>query len=186
MPWVSLPGGVSGVSCALICEPFGTRLLYATLCWIPAQGSFMIGGTMRKYFFVLLSAFSPLVYADQGGLISSAGGSLAAISIANLPGTLAIAPPHLTFTSSDGSTVINATFSASNTVEFCSGGGKGGKVKCSFTFTGSFGGILTANGGTQAINGTTNQVYGSSGIIYGSTGYNSAYTPFYFTDGNAR
>ena len=51
----------------------------------------------------------------------------------------------------------------------------------------NFSGTLTVNGTTQAINGTTTQVYGSSGIIYGrNTGYNSAYTPFYFTDGNAR
>ena len=59
-------------------------------------------------------------------------------------------------------------------------------MKCSFTFTGSFSGTLTANGSTQAVNGTTTQVYGSSGIISGVTGYNSSYTPLYFTDGNAR
>jgi hypothetical protein len=43
------------------------------------------------------------------------------------------------------------------------------------------------NGSTEAINGTTTQVYDTSGIIgAGVTAYNSAYTPFYFTDGNAR
>lgn len=91
------------------------------------------------------------------------------------------------FLTTDGSTLVNATFSTSSTVENCSGGGKGGHVSCSFTFTGSFSGTLTVNGATQAINGTTYQVYGTNGVVGGgSTGYNSAYTPFYFTDGNAR
>src|ERR1035437_2565762 len=108
----------------------------------------------RKSLVVLwLAVLSPLTYADQGGLISNAGGSLAAITIANPPGTLSIVPPNLAFMSTDGSSIINATFSTNNTTEFCSGGGKGGNVKCSFTFTGSFSGILTVNGSTQAING---------------------------------
>ena len=143
---------------------------------------------MSKSLIILCFAgFCTLMYGDQGGLISNAGGTLAAISIANdPPGTLSIAPPNLMFTSTDGSTLINATFSSDNTTESCSGGGKGGHVTCSWTFTGSFSGTLTVNGSTQAINGTTTQVYGSSGIIYGATGYNSAYTPLYFTDGNAR
>jgi len=127
------------------------------------------------------------MYGDQGGLISSAGGSLAAIGIANPAGTLSIAPPNLTFTSTDGSTVISAVFSSNKTTENCSGGGKGGNVTCSFTFTGSFGGTLSVNGAPQAINGTTTQTYETTGaIISGILGYNSAYTPFYFTDGNAR
>src|SRR5579864_5069409 len=114
-----------------------------------------------------VSALSLPAYADQGGLISSAGGSLAAISITNPPGTLSIAPPNLTFTSTDGSTVINAVFSSSKTTEFCSGGGKGGKVTCSFTFTGSFGGTLSVNAASQAINGTTTQTYETTrAIIY--------------------
>jgi sugar lactone lactonase YvrE len=142
---------------------------------------------VNKFLVILgISVFGSLTYADQGGLISNSGGSLGAITITNPPGTLSIAPTNLTFTSSDGTTFINAVFSNSNTVESCSGGGKGGHVTCSFTFTGAFSGTLTVNGQTQAINGTTTQVYGSTGIIYGSTGYNSAYTPFYFTDGNAR
>lgn len=142
---------------------------------------------MKRSLVVLSFAVtSSFVYADQGGLVSNSGGSLAAISIANPPGTLSITPPNLAFTSTDGSTIIQATFATNNTVEFCSGGGKGGKVTCSFTFTGNFSGTLTVNGASQAINGTTSQVYGSSGILYGGTGYNSAYTPFYFTDGNAR
>ncbi len=134
-----------------------------------------------------LGLLIPAAYADQGGLISSPGGTLAAISIANPPGTLSIAPPNLTFTSTDGSTIINAIFSTNNTVESCSGGGKGGHVTCSFTFTGSFSGTLTVNGSAQAINGTTTQYYGSGGnILGGITGYNSAYTPFYYTDNGGR
>jgi len=143
---------------------------------------------MGKSLFVFgFVAFSSLVSADQGGLISGAGGSLAAISItSNPPGTLSIVPPSLNFTSTDGSTVVTATFSTDNTTESCSGGGKGGKITCTWTFTGTFSGTLTANGSMQAINGTTTQVYGSAGIVDGATGYNSAYTPMYFTDGNAR
>src|SRR5271166_4168485 len=91
------------------------------------------------------------------------------------------------FLTADGSTVVNTTCTTSATVEGCSGGGKGGHVTCSYTFTGAFSGTLTANGNTQAINGSTYQVYGTNGVVgYGNTGYNSAYTPFYFTDGNAR
>ncbi|PYM46124.1 MAG: hypothetical protein DME14_19010, partial [Candidatus Rokuibacteriota bacterium] len=35
----------------------------------------------------------------------------------------------------------------------------------------------------QAINGSTSQVYGTNGVVVtGTTGYNSAYTPFYFSN----
>jgi sugar lactone lactonase YvrE len=129
----------------------------------------------------------PLAYGDQGGLIN-AGGSLGGGSpVANPPGTLVISGNTLAFTSTDGRTLINATLSAASTVENCAGGGKGGHVTCDFTFKASFSGTLMANGYTQAINGSTYQVYGTDGVVAaGSTGYNSAYTPFYFTDGNAR
>lgn len=101
----------------------------------------------------------------------------------NPPGTLTIAGGTLTFLSTDGSTIINATFSNNSTVETCSGGGKGGNVTCSFTFKGTFSGTLTVGGATQAINGSTYQVYGTNGaVITGRTGYNSAYTPFYFSN----
>ncbi len=129
----------------------------------------------------------PLAYADQGGFLNS-GGSLAGGSpVANPAGTLIVSGNTLTFLTADGSTVVNATFTTSSTVESCSGGGKGGHITCSYTFTGTFSGTLTANGFTQAINGSTYQVYGTNGVVaFGNTGYNSAYTPFYFTDGNAR
>src|SRR5579872_649872 len=129
----------------------------------------------------------PLAFSDQGGLLNS-GGSLAGGSpVANPPGTLTISGNTLKFVTKDNSTVVNATFATSSTVESCSGGGKGGHVTCSYTFKGTFSGTLTVNGFAQAINGSTYQVYGTNGVVAGgSTGYNSAYTPFYFTDGNAR
>jgi len=120
-----------------------------------------------------------LAYADQGSITNTG-------SSANPSGTFSYSGTNLTFVSADGLAAINATFATHNTTEFCSGGGKGGHVTCSFTFTGSFRGTLTVNGSTQAINGTTTQVYGSSGISSGVTAYNSSYTPLYFTDGNAR
>src|SRR5579863_9181738 len=136
---------------------------------------------------VCFGMLMPLAYADQGGFLN-AGGSLAGgSSVANPPGTLTISGNSLTFLTTDGSTAINGTFTTSSTVENCSGGGKGGNVTCSFTFKGAFSGTLTVNGSAQAINGTTYQVYGTNGVVaVGDTGYNSAYTPFYFTDGNAR
>lgn len=129
----------------------------------------------------------PLAYGDQGGFLNS-GGSLGGGSpVSNPAGTLTISGNNLTFLASGNSTVVSATFTTSSTVENCSGGGKGGHVTCSFTFTGAFTGTVAANGYTQAINGTTYQVYGTDGVVAaGNTGYNSAYTPFYFTDGNAR
>ena len=141
---------------------------------------------MKKTFaFACLAIFIPFAfaYADQGGFTNSGGTLSGGSSVANPPGTLTIAGGNLTFLFTDGSTAINATFSNSSTVESCSGGGKGGHVTCSFTFTGTFSGTLTVNGATQAINGSTHQVYRTDGIVItGSTGYNSAYTPFYFSN----
>jgi sugar lactone lactonase YvrE len=123
------------------------------------------------------------IYADSGGF-SNAGGSLGGgTPVANPSGTLTISGGTLTFLSNDGSIAINATFSNHSTVESCSGGGKGGNVTCSYTFTGTFGGTLTANGSMQAISGSTYQRYGTNGVVAaGTTGYNSAYTPFYFSN----
>jgi sugar lactone lactonase YvrE len=125
----------------------------------------------------------PVAYADQGGFTNSDGSLSAGTTVANPPGTLTISGGVLTFLSNDGSTAIQASFSNSSTVEGCSGGGRGGHVTCAFTFSGTFSGTLTANGSTQAINGSTYQVYGADGVIVtGTTGYNSAYTPFYFSN----
>jgi sugar lactone lactonase YvrE len=128
-------------------------------------------------------AVIPFAYADQGGFTNS-GGSLAGGSSVTSPlGTLTISAGNLSFVTSDGSTVITATFTTSSTAETCSGGGKGGHITCSYTFTGSFSGTLTVSGSAQAINGSTRQVYGTNGVVIaGSTGYNSAYAPFYFSN----
>ena len=125
---------------------------------------------MRKTFaFACFAIFIPFAYADQGGFTNSGGTLSGGTSVANPPGTLTIAGGTLTFLSTDGSTAINATFSSSSTVESCSGGGRGGHVTCSFTFRGTFSGILTVNGATQAINGSTYQVYSTNGGVFAGT-----------------
>src|SRR3989454_665334 len=141
---------------------------------------------MKKSFtFACLAVFIPFAsaYADQGGFTNSGGSLSAGSSVANPPGTLTIAGGTLTFQSIDGTTAIAAPFSESSTVKRCSGGGRGRPVTCSSTFTGTFSGTLTVNGAVQAINGSTSQVYGTNGVVVtGTTGYNSAYTPFYFSN----
>src|SRR5437016_8099875 len=141
---------------------------------------------MKKSFtFACLAVFIPFAsaYADQGGFTNSGGSLSAGSSVANPPGTLTIAGGTLTFQSTDGTTAMAATFSENSTVKRCSGGGRGRPVTCSSTFTGTFSGTLTVNGAVQAINGSTSQVYGTNGVVVtGTTGYNSAYTPFYFSN----
>src|SRR5438552_12270114 len=141
---------------------------------------------MKKSFtFACLAVFIPFAsaYADQGGFTNSGGSLSAGSSVASPPGTLTIAGGTLTFQSTDGTTAMAATFSESSTVKRCSGGGRGRPVTCSSTFTGTFSGTLTVNGAVQAINGSTSQVYGTNGVVVtGTTGYNSAYTPFYFSN----
>src|SRR5437870_4706243 len=144
------------------------------------------GNSMKESFtFACLAVLIPFAsaYADQGGFTNSGGSLSAGSSVANPPGTLTIAGGTLTFQSTDGTTAIAATFSESSTVKRCSGGGRGRPVTCSSTFTGTFSGTLTVNGAVQAINGSTSQVYGTNGVVVtGTTGYNSAYTPFYFSN----
>jgi len=141
---------------------------------------------MKKIFslacFAILTPFT-FAYADAGGFSNSGGTLPGGSSVGNPQGSLTIAAGTLAFLSTDGSTSINATFSNGSTVESCSGGGKGGHVTCSFTFKGTFNGTLTVNGATQAIIGSTHQLYGTDGVVIsGRTGYNSAYTPFYFSN----
>ena len=122
-------------------------------------------------------------HADQGGFTNSGGSLSGGTSVANPPGTLTLAGGILTFLSTDGTTAVDASFSSSSTVERCSGGGRGGHVTCAFTFKGTFSGTLTVNGATQAINGSSSQLYRTDGVVVtGTTGYNSAYTPFYFSN----
>src|SRR6267142_1195907 len=139
---------------------------------------------MRKTIaFAFTAVLISSAYADQGGFTNSGGSLSGGTAVANPPGTLQIAGGTLTFTSGDGSLAIAATFTTSSTTVSCSGGGRGRPVTCWYTFSGTFSGTLTANAATQAINGTTRQVYAKSGAVAGgSTGYNSAFTPFYFSN----
>ena len=139
---------------------------------------------MKRFILLLLLALAlpcTAAYADQGGFTNS-GGSLGFSSVTDPQGTLSISATTLTFVSADGSTAINATLTNPSTVEGCAGGGRGGHITCVFTFTSLFTGTLTANGTTQAIVGSTYQRYGSTTPLSGVTGYNSAYTPFYFSN----
>src|SRR5579862_311961 len=117
----------------------------------------------------------PAAYADEGSITNTG-------SSATPPGTVTISGNTLTYLSTDGLTAVNATFTGSSSKESCSGGGRGGHITCYTTFTGSFSGTLSVNGVLQAINGSTYQ----SGVVghaqSGTTVYNSAYTPFYFSD----
>jgi sugar lactone lactonase YvrE len=133
----------------------------------------------RAFAFVPIAILAPLAHADQGS-ITNAG------ALTTPPGTLTITGSGLTYFSADGTTAINAAFTTSSSSESCSGGGKGGHITCYIAFTGNFSGTLTVNGASQAINGATYQVQVVGGASGGTTAYNSAYTPFYFTDGNAR
>jgi sugar lactone lactonase YvrE len=129
-----------------------------------------------------LAVLIPSARADQGGFTNSGGTLSGGTAVANPPGTLTIKSGALTFASSDGSVAINATFTSSSSVTSCSGGGRGGRITCSVTFRGTFSGTLASAGVTQAINGSTYQVSRSGAVISGTTGYNSAYTPFYFSN----
>jgi sugar lactone lactonase YvrE len=137
--------------------------------------------------------------ADQGSLINS-GGSASATSgvsitsaVASPAGGLTLSCPATTtgacsggsfsFASNDGATTITAAFTSGTYKEGCYGGGRGGHVTCSFTFIGNFSGVLTVNSSSQAIIGVTTQVFGTTGAESGGyTAYNSAYTPFYYSD----
>ena len=145
-------------------------------------------------FFALLA---PLAHADQGGFTNSGGGlsagggfAVSSSAVGTPAGTLTLscagASPcsggSLVYQSSGGATSINAVFTTGAYTEGCSGGGRGGHVSCAWSFTGSFTGTLTVNGSTQAINGATSQYYSTTGAGSGTTGYNSAYTPFYYSD----
>ena len=129
----------------------------------------------RTALVALCALFPLLTHADQGSITNTG-------SVASPAGTLTISGTALTYISADGTTAINATFTTSSSVESCSGGGRGGHVTCGITFTGSFTGTLTVNGVSQAISGVTNQYGAVGGASSGTTAYNSAYTPFYFSN----
>ena len=145
----------------------------------------------------LFAFFISQAHADQGSFTNSGGGTSAAPSItsnvASPPGALSMDCPGanptscsggaLTFLSTDGSTSITASFTSGSFVESCSGGGKGGHTTCGYSFTGFFSGTLTVNGSTQSVIGATYQEFGTGGAAaQGTTVYNSAYSPFYYSD----
>ncbi len=133
-------------------------------------------------------------FRNSGGTTDVASGVSITSPVSTPTGLLAITCPSTSsgacsggsanFQSADGSTVLTATFSNGSLVKSCSGGGRGGNVTCSWSFTGYFDGTLLAGGNTQAVTGVTSQVFDTSGG--GATGnlvYNSTYLPFYFSDG---
>jgi HYDIN/CFA65/VesB family protein/NHL repeat-containing protein len=147
----------------------------------------------------LLALLTPMAYADQGGFSNSGGSTLVSSgvvinsSVATPSGTLTIHCPSTTaghcaggsysYVSNDGTTALSASFTSGAFTESCSGGGRGGHYSCSYSFTGYISGTLTANGGAQAISGVTHQGFGTGGAAArGTTAYNSAYTPFYFSN----
>jgi len=137
---------------------------------------------------------SGLAWADQGainvsgvGSTSVSGGVTTIASTGTSPaGSLNIsATPTsgtVSFTSADGTQSLQGTISSSSSVESCSGGGRGGHITCGYTFKAKFTGTLTVNGQTQAITGSSQETWAVGGPPYGATVYNSAYTPFYFTN----
>jgi sugar lactone lactonase YvrE len=155
---------------------------------------------MHKALVLALLAFlTPLAYADQGGLSNSGGstqvssGVIIQSSVATPSGALTINCPSsapgscaggsFTFLSSDGTMNLSASFTSATFRESCSGGGRGGHVTCAYSFTGYISGTLTVNGAAQAITGVTYQGFGTGGAAAkGTTAYNSAYTPFYFSN----
>jgi sugar lactone lactonase YvrE len=155
---------------------------------------------MNKTLVLALLAFlTPMAYADQGGFSNSGGSTLVSSAViinsnvATPSGTLTINCPTTApggcaggtfkYLSNDGTTSINASFTSGRYAESCAGGGRGGHVTCSYNFAGYISGTLTVNSVAQAITGVTNQAFGTGGApATGTTAYNSAYTPFYFSN----
>ena len=154
----------------------------------------------RTLVVALLTILTPLAaHADQGGFTNSGGSTLVSSGVAitsdvaTPAGTLSLDCPTIatgdcaggsfTYLSNDGTTTITATFTSGTFTESCAGGGKGGHVTCGYSFTGYIRGTSTVNGSAQAIIGATSQRFGTGGAAaQGTTAYNSAYTPFYYSD----
>src|SRR5712664_2207277 len=147
----------------------------------------------------LLTFLTPMAYADQGGFYNSGGstqissGVILHSTVATPPGTLTVNCPttaparcaggSFNYVSNDGTMTLSASFTSATFAESCSGGGRGSVYSCAYSFTGHISGTLTVNGVAQAINGVTNQVFGTGGAAArGTSAYNSAYTPFYFSN----
>jgi len=155
---------------------------------------------MNKILVLALLAFlTPMAHADQGSFSNSGGSTLVSSgvtitsSVATPPGTLTLNCPSVaagscaggsfSYQSNDGTTSISASFTSGRFAESCAGGGRGGHVTCAYSFTGYISGTLTVNAAAQAITGVTHQGFGTGGAAArGTTAYNSAYTPFYFSN----
>src|SRR5467141_918395 len=155
---------------------------------------------MNKILVLALLAFlTPMAHADQGSFSNSGGSTLISSgvtitsSVATPPGTLTLNCPSVaagscaggsfSYQSNDGTTSISASFTSGRFAESCTGGGRGGHVTCAYSFTGYISGTLTVNAAAQAITGVTHQGFGTGGAAArGTTAYNSAYTPFYFSN----
>src|SRR5437016_9593524 len=153
----------------------------------------------KTFVLILLASLTPLAYADQGGFSNSGGstqvssGIVIHSTVAAPAGTLTIncpatGPGHcagcsFTIPSNDGTSSLNASFTSATFTESCSGGGRRGRVTCAYSLTGFISGTWSMNGATQAISGVTSQRFGTGGAAAkGITAYNSAYTPFYFSN----
>src|SRR5437660_4668080 len=153
----------------------------------------------KTFVLVLLVSLTPLACADQAGFSNSGGstqvssGIVIHSTVAAPAGTLTIncpatGPGHcaggsFTFLSNDGTSSLNASFTSATFTESCSGGGRGGRVTCAYSLTGFISGTWSMSGATQAISGVTSQRFGTGGAAArGTTAYNSAYTPFYFSN----
>jgi hypothetical protein len=155
---------------------------------------------MKKTLVLALLAFlTPMAYADQGGFSNSGGstqvssGVIIHSNVATPAGTLTVNCPQtaparcaggsFSYVSNDGTMTLSASFTSATFTESCSGGGRGGHVSCGYSFTGYISGTWSLNGAAQAVNGVTYQGFGTGGAAArGTTAYNSAYSPFYYSD----
>src|SRR2546428_4451 len=169
-------------------------------CDKPEKGSDSMNKTLGLICPAILILFlTPSAHADQGGFSNSGGstrvssGVMINSNVATPAGTLTINCPaigasscaggSLAYVSNDGTMTLSASFTSGTFRESCYGGGRGRPVICSYPFTGYMSGTWTVNGAAQAINGVTYQAFGTGGAAaHGTTAYNSAYTPFYFSN----
>lgn len=128
--------------------------------------------------------------ANSGGTATGGAGVLITSNVVLPAGTLYVNCPAVgaggctggSLTFSGGTTNISAVFAAGTATESCYGGGKGGHITCGYSLTAYFTGTLSVGGTLQAIVGVTNQTFTVGGPASGATAYNSAYTPFYYSD----
>ncbi|MBV8070744.1 MAG: NHL repeat-containing protein, partial [Acidobacteriaceae bacterium] len=157
----------------------------------------MPGQTLYALILATLAGAAAPAYANQGGF-SNTGGTASVASSVSITTDVAAPKGSLTmhcpitgaatcsggsfkYFSSDGTEFINAIFVSGEFAESCSGGGR--TRTCGYTFTGFIRGTFTLDGSAQAIEGTTHQSFEVGQAATGRSSYNSAYTPFYYSDG---